>query len=154
MAKEKIKFDFTEIFKDERIGFLSTIHKETGAIQQNVISWIHGHKPNVLRLAVGSNAQIVTNIEANPNVNFTFFYEKSIVSFQSKGNIVTKNIPGVPFPLTLMELKTDELHDIMFYGAEITQEPVYEKTYNVKAAEKLDVQVYEGMALDFEEVTS
>ena len=154
MAKEKIEFDFTEIFKDERIGFLSTIHKESGAIQQNAVSWIHGHKPHVLRIAVGSNAQIVANIESNPNVNFAFFYEKSIVSFQSKGKIVTKNIPGVPFPLTLIELATDDLHDIMFYGAEITQEPVYEKTYNIEAAKKLDVQVYEGMALDFEEVTS
>ena len=154
MAKDKIEFDFTEIFKEERMGFLSTIHSDTGSIQQNAVSWIHGHKPNVLRIAVGSKAQIVTNIEANPNVNFTFFYNKSVVSFQSKGNIVTKNIPGVPFPLTLIELETDELHDIMFYGAEISQEPVYEKTYNVKAAQKLDVQVYEGMGLDLEEVTS
>jgi Pyridoxamine 5'-phosphate oxidase len=154
MAQEKIEFDFTEIFKEERIGFLSTIHKETGAIQQNAVSWIHGYKPNVLRIAVGSKAQIVTNIESNENVNFSFFYKKTIVSFQSKGKIVTKNIPGVPFPLTLIELATDHLHDIMFYGAEITQEPVYEKTYNIEAAKKLDVQVYEGMALDFEEVTS
>ena len=30
----------------------------------------------------------------------------------------------------------------------------HEKTYNVKAAQKLDVQVYEGMGLDLEEVTS
>ena len=30
MANEKIEFDFTEIFKDERIGFLSTIHKDSG----------------------------------------------------------------------------------------------------------------------------
>jgi Pyridoxamine 5'-phosphate oxidase len=154
MVNEKVEFDFTEIFKDERIGFLSTIHKDSGAIQQNAISWIHGYKPNVLRIAVGSKAQIVTNIESNENVNFAFFYRKSIFSFQSKGKIVTKNIPGVPFPLTLIELETDELHDIMFYGAEITQEPVYEKTYNIKAAKKLDEQVYEGMALEFEGVTS
>jgi hypothetical protein len=154
MANEKIEFDFTEIFKDERIGFLSTIHKDSGAIQQNAISWISGYKPNVLRIAVGSKAQIVTNIESNENVNFAFFYRKSIFSFQSKGKIVTKNIPEVPFPLALIELETDELHDIMFYGAEITQEPVYEKTYNIKAAKKLDEQVYEGMALNFEEVTS
>src|SRR3954452_19141716 len=154
MANEKVEFDFTEIFKDERIGFLSTIHKDSGAIQQNAISWIHGYKPNVLRIAVGSKAQIVTNIESNENVNFAFFYRKSIFSFQSKGKIVTKNIPEVPFPLALIELETDELHDIMFYGAEISQEPVYEKTYNIKAAKKLDEQVYEGMALDFEAVTS
>ena len=99
MANEKIEFDFTEIFKDERIGFLSTIHKGSGAIQQNAISWIQGYKPNVLRIAVGSKAQIVTNIESNENVNFAFFYRKSIFSFQSKGKIVTKNIPGVPFPI-------------------------------------------------------
>ena len=84
MAKDKIEFDFTEVFKEERMGFLSTIHSETGSIQQNAVSWIHGHKPNVLRIAVGSKAQIVTNIEANPNVNFTFFYNKSVVSFQVK----------------------------------------------------------------------
>ena len=42
----------------------------------------------------------------------------------------------------------------MFYGAEITQEPIYEKTYNIKAAKKLDEQVYQGMALDFEGITS
>ena len=40
MANEKMEFDFTEIFKDERMGFLSTIHKESGAIQQNAVSWI------------------------------------------------------------------------------------------------------------------
>ena len=61
MANEKIEFDFTEIFKDERIGFLSTVHTETGAIQQNVVSWIHGYKSNVLRIAVGTKSQIVTN---------------------------------------------------------------------------------------------
>lgn len=154
MANEKIEFDFTEIFKDERIGFLSTIHAETGAIQQNAVSWIHGYKSNVLRIAVGTKAQMVTNIESNPNVNVSFFYDKKVVSFQAEANIITKKIPGVPFPLTLIELETDELHDIMFYGAEITQEPVYDKTYNEKAAKKLDVQVYEGMALDYEEVSS
>jgi len=108
----------------------------------------------VLRIAVGSKAQIVANIESNENVNFVFFYEKSILAFQSKGKIITNDIPGVPFPTTLIELETDELHDIMFYGAEISQEPVYEKNYNVRAAQKLDVQVYEGMGLDLEEVTS
>ena len=154
MANEKIEFDFTEIFKDERVGFLTTIHDETGAIQQNAVSWIHGYKPNVLRIAIGTKAQIVKNIEANSNVNIAFFYNKSIVSFQANAEIVTKNIPGVPFPTTLIELQTEELHDIMFYGAEVTQEPVYEKTYNVKAAKKLDEQVYAGMDLDFEEIKS
>ena len=54
MAKEKMEFNFTEVFKEERMGFLSTIHSDTGSIQQNAVSWIQGQKPNVLRIAVGS----------------------------------------------------------------------------------------------------
>ncbi|ALS20497.1 MULTISPECIES: pyridoxamine 5'-phosphate oxidase family protein [Paenibacillus] len=146
------EFDFTQIFADERLGFLSTIHKESGAIQKNAVSWIYGYKPKVLRVAVSTKSDIVSNIESNANVNFSFFYNKSIVSFQNKARILTKKMPGVPFPLTLIELSTDELHDIMFYGAEIAQEPVYKKTYNIEAAKKLDKQVYASMALSEEEM--
>ena len=88
MANEKIEFDFTEIFKDERIGFLSTIHKESGAIQQNAVSWIHGYKPHVLRIAVGSKAQIVANIESNENVNFVFFYKNQSFPFKVKEKLL------------------------------------------------------------------
>jgi hypothetical protein len=145
-------FDFTQIFEAESLWFFSTICKESGAIQQNVVSWIYGYKQNVLRITVSSKSDIVSNIESNNNVNFSFFYNKSIVSFQNKAKIVTKKMPGVPFPTALIELETHELHDIMFYGAEISQKPTYQKTYNIDAAKKLDKQVYDSMALDYEEV--
>lgn len=58
-------------------------------------------------------------------------------------------MPGVPFPLTFLELQAEEPHDIMFFGAEISQEPVYQKTYNEEAAKKLDKQVYDSIALDY-----
>lgn len=143
-----IQFDFTQIFAEERIGFLSTIHKDSGAIQQNAVSWIYGYQPNVLRVAVSTKSQLVSNLESNTNVTFSFFYNKSIVAFQNKAKIITKNMPGIPFPLTLIELVADELHDIMFYGAEIAQEPTYHKTYNIEAAKKLDEQVYQSMAIN------
>jgi hypothetical protein len=149
MTKE-IQFDLTKIFERDHIGFLSTIHKDSGAIQQNVVSWIHPFKANVLRIAVAAKSQIVTNIEENDHINFSFFYEKSIVSSQSKAKIITKKIPEVPFPLALIEFAVNELHDIMFYGAEIAHEPIHLKTYNNEAAKKLDIQVYQGMALNYE----
>jgi hypothetical protein len=147
------EFDFTQIFIDERLGFLSTISKDSAEIQQNVVSWIYGYKPDTLRIAVSSKSDIVSNLESNSNANFAFFYNHSIASFRSKANIVTKKMPGIPMPLTLIELQTNELHDIMFYGAEISQEPVYRKTYNAEAAKKLDKQVYESMALSTEEIS-
>lgn len=145
------EFDFTEIFNQEgRMAFLSTVNPENGAIQQNVVSWIRGYKPNVVRIAVSTKSQLVKNIESNPNVNFSFFYNKSVVSVQAKARIVTKQIPEAPFALTAIEIEADELHDIMFYGAEIEQEPAYFKTYNNKAAQKLDEQVYAGLVMDYE----
>lgn len=145
-------FDFTEIFGSERLAFLSTIEKETGTIQQNVVSWISGIQPHVIRVAVSAKSDIVKNIEHNPNVTFSFFYNKSIVSFRCMAKILTRKMPGVPMPLALLELETDELHDIMFYGAEISQEPQYSKTYNIAAAKKLDQQVYAAMSLNEEEL--
>ncbi len=146
------EFDFSQIFADGRIAFLSTIHAETGAVQQNVVSWIHGYKPNVVRIAASTKSQLVSNIEANPHVNFSFFYEKTVVSVQSQAKILTKQLPGAPFALTVIEIEANELHDIMFYGAEIAQAPAYLKTYNNKAAQKLDEQVYAGLELDYEAV--
>lgn len=66
------EFDLTRIFADERLGFLSTIKKDTGTIQQNAVSWIYACRPNVLRVAVSSKSEIVSNIEFNENVTFSF----------------------------------------------------------------------------------
>lgn len=144
-------FDLTHIFAEERLGFLSTIKKDAGTIQQNAVSWIYACKPNVLRVAVSTKSEIVSNVEFNEHVTFSFFFHKSIAAFRSQAKIVTKKMPGVPFPLTIIELQADELHDIMFFGAEISQEPVYQKTYNIDAAKKLDKQVYDSIALDYAE---
>lgn len=144
------EFDFEQIFANEKIAFLSTYNKETRRINKNVISWIQGASPTVLRFAVSTKSEIVSNIETHPSVSFSFFYDKKIVAFQADASIVTKQMADVPFPLTLIELETKQLEDIMFYGAEISQEPVFEKTYNLAAAKKLDGQVYASMALPYD----
>ena len=52
MAKEKMEFNFTEVFKEERMGFLWTIHSDTGSIQQNAVSWIETQSCNVLCIGI------------------------------------------------------------------------------------------------------
>lgn len=143
------EFDFTQIFAKERIGFLSTIDKISGDIQLNAVSWIYAYQPKILRIAVSTKSQIVKNVETHGQVNFSFFYEKAILSFQSKSKIITKEMSGVPFPLTIIEIEAVELHDIMFYGSEIIQEPIFQKTYKIEVAKKLDEQVYQSMALNY-----
>ncbi len=57
------------------------------------------------------------------------------------GEILTDRMEGIPLKLTVIEVNVQEVRDVMFYGAEIATELTYEKTYDVRAAKKLDNQV-------------
>ncbi|MEB3100857.1 pyridoxamine 5'-phosphate oxidase family protein [Ferviditalea candida] len=142
-------FDFGQIFNEERIGLLTTYNKQSGKIHQNAVSWIKGASAHKLRIAVSTKSDIVTNIEEHPQVTLSFFYDQKVIAFQSEAKLLTKQMEAVPFPLTLIEVETEQLQDIMFYGAAISQEPAYVKTYNLEAAKKLDQQVYASMALSY-----
>ena len=47
----------------------------------------------------------------------------------------------VPLKLAMVEITIEAVRDVMFYGSRISVEPQYEKTYDKKAAAKLDNQV-------------
>ncbi|SDP16734.1 Pyridoxamine 5'-phosphate oxidase [Paenibacillus sp. yr247] len=147
MGQEKTILNFKDIFEKERMGFLTTFNKLTGNIHHNVVSWIAGVNQDTLRIAVSSKSDIVSNIESHPNVSFSFFFDEKVMAFQCEAIILTKEMKEVPFPLTLIELSAQQTEDIMFYGARISQEPVFEKTYNLKAAKQLDMQVYDSMMM-------
>ena len=56
-----------------------------------------------------------------------------------------ERLSEVPLKLGLVEFKINEVRDVMFYGSKIVTEPQYDKTYDKKAAAKLDKQVMDAM---------
>lgn len=129
----------------EKLVLLSTIDAETGAPAVNAISWVYAASPTRIRFALDQRSRIVANVKNNPQVTLTLFAEGSVHAVYGKAKIVTDALEGVPFKLTCVDVDIEAVRDAMFYGSRISVEPEYEKTYDKRAAEKLDGQVFAAM---------
>ncbi|MFY4773727.1 pyridoxamine 5'-phosphate oxidase family protein [Metabacillus sp. RGM 3146] len=132
-------------FQKERIVTISTIDHETGAPHVTVISWVYAPDHEHLYAALDSRSRIVENIKKHPAAVINVFVNESAYSVIGHTYIKMEALNGIPLKLSLIELKISEVRDVMFYGSRIKVEPAYEKTYDEKAAAKLDQQVFDAM---------
>ncbi|SFL32179.1 Pyridoxamine 5'-phosphate oxidase [Paenibacillus sp. 1_12] len=129
----------------ESFALLSTIDFESGAPSMNAISWLYALDSGTVRFAVDSRSRIVSNIKSNSQVNLTFVGAGSVHAIYGTAKIVTEALNDVPFKLTCFDIEISAVRDAMFYGARISAAPEYEKTYDKRAADKLDTQVFDAM---------
>ncbi|PZE22673.1 pyridoxamine 5'-phosphate oxidase family protein [Paenibacillus xerothermodurans] len=129
----------------ESFALLSTIDFESGAPNMNAISWVYAKDPGTIRFAVDQRSRIVNNIKQNPQVNLTFIGAGSVHAIYGSGRLVIEALEEVPFKLACFDIDISVVRDAMFYGARISIAPEYEKTYDKRAAEKLDTQVFAAM---------
>lgn len=127
--------------QEERLVSISTVDFETGAPNVSAVSWIYAPVETTLFLAVNNQSRIVRNIEENRNVVVTLYANESIYAIHTEASITEREVKGLPLKLALVELQIKEVRDVMFYGAKISSEPRFEKTYDKVAAKKLDTQV-------------
>lgn len=132
-------------FHQEKLALLSTIDADTGAPSTNAISWVTAVSPSRVRIALDQRSRLVGNLQANPNATLTVFAHGSVYAVSGQAQTVAEALDGVPFKLACLELQVDAVRDVMFYGARLSVEPEYEKTYDARAAAKLDSQVFAAM---------
>ena len=136
------------LFEDcnkEKIVFLSTFSSEKNAPITNAISWIVALDDKTLRFAIDQRSLILANIEAVNGVSISLFSNETVYNILGNAKILTKQMPSIPLKLACIEVEINEVKNIMFYGAKITTEPEYVKTYDERAAKKLDVAVLNGL---------
>jgi hypothetical protein len=129
----------------EPLVLLSTIDFETGSPNVSAISWVYAMDPETIRFAVDNRSRIVSNIRGKSGVVLTFMANGTVNAVSGEAKILVDTLEEVPLKLACIEVKVHAVRDAMFYGARITVEPVYEKTYDKRAAEKLDNQVFSAM---------
>lgn len=132
-------------FQKERLVLLATIDAESGAPSVNAISWVYAVSPTKIRFALDQRSRIVANVKKNPQVTLTMFGEGTVNAIYGQAAIAADTLEGVPFKLTCIDVQLEAVRDAMFYGSRISVEPEYEKTYDKRAAEKLDGQVFDAM---------
>lgn len=129
----------------EKLVLLATVDAETGGPAMNAISWVYAVDPATIRFAIDARSRIVANLAAQPRVALTFFGSGSVHSCIGSVRVVAEALEDVPFKMVCYDLKIESVRNTMFYGARIIAEPEYEKTYDKRAAERLDNQVYAAM---------
>ncbi|ALS21345.1 pyridoxamine 5'-phosphate oxidase family protein [Paenibacillus naphthalenovorans] len=134
-----------DALQKESFALLSTIDHETGAPAMNAISWLYAKDEKTIRFAVDQRSRIGTNLKKQPLVNLTFIGAGSVHAVYGTARLVAEALDGVPFKLACYDIDISAVRDAMFYGASISVAPEYEKTYDKRAAEKLDTQVFDAM---------
>ncbi|SES39571.1 pyridoxamine 5'-phosphate oxidase family protein [Salipaludibacillus aurantiacus] len=133
------------LLREERYVTIATVDHETGGTNVNAISWVYATDEKHVRFSVDNRSRIVENLKQQPLVTLTLIGEGSTYAIAGEAKVIEEKMEDVPLKLALVEISVKEVRDVMFYGARITTEPKYEKTYDKEAAEKLDRQVMGAM---------
>ncbi|WP_127582714.1 pyridoxamine 5'-phosphate oxidase family protein [Paenibacillus koleovorans] len=132
-------------FQKQKLALLGTIDADTGAPSQNAISWTYAVAPDCVRFAVDQRSRIVANLRGNPSATLTVFAEGSVFAVSGRAAVAEEPLEGVPFKLACVDLTVEAVRDVMYYGSRIAAEPEVEKSYDKRAAAKLDNQVLDAM---------
>ncbi|MFB0845541.1 pyridoxamine 5'-phosphate oxidase family protein [Paenibacillus oleatilyticus] len=134
-----------DLLQKDSFALLSTIDHETGSPATSAISWLFAKDRTTVRFAVDQRSRILTNIKQHAHVNLTVIGAGSVFVIYGSARQVAEALDGVPFKLACYDIDIASVRDAMFYGARISVAPEYEKTYDKRAAEKLDTQVFDAM---------
>lgn len=134
-----------DFLQRERFVTIATVDFETGGPNVSAISWVYAPNQNHVVFAVDNRSRIVQNIKKSPFVVMNVIANESTYSIYGEAVIKNEKIENVPLKLALVEIKINEVRDVMFYGAKIASEPKYEKTYDREAAARLDRQVMDAI---------
>ncbi|TJY43396.1 hypothetical protein E5161_05770 [Cohnella pontilimi] len=135
---------FNQLQKESFV-LLHTIDTESGSPTSSAISWIYAVDPGRLRFALDGRSRLIHNLKARPEVSITLFGGGSVHAVYGSAKVLTDKLEGVPFALACVDLEVNTVRDAMFYGARLSVQPEYQKTYDKRAADRLDGQVFDAM---------
>lgn len=137
--------DLVTFLEGEKLVMLATIDHESHTPNVSAISWVKSLDKNNIRFSVTSNSRTIQNVKQHSNVVFTIIGLETVYSIHGKASILEEAMQGVSLKLAKINVEVTQVVESMFWGAKITAEPQYEKTYNQKKAEALDEEVYEAL---------
>lgn len=129
----------------ENFVLLHTVDADSGSPTSSAISWIYAVDPTRLRFALDGRSRLISNLKAHADVSVTLFGAGSVHAVYGQARVISDHLEGVPFPLACVDIEVNAVRDAMFYGARLSVVPEYEKTYDKRAADRLDGQVFDAM---------
>lgn len=144
-AKQQLDESLYQSFQNQTLVLFGTVDHETGSPAVSAISWVHANDAKHLRIALDQRSRMVANVQKQSLVTVTVFAEQTVFTIYGQAEIISNELDDVPLNLACIEVSIHAIRDAMFYGSRISVMPEYEKTYDLRAAEKLDNQVFAAM---------
>jgi len=109
------------------------------------ISWLTAKDEKTIRIAVSTNSKTVDNIKNNENVCIEVFGPGIAASISGRASIIKESIEGISFPVSVIEIKVEEVNNNLFPGATVTGEIPFKHTGNIQKALELDEKILEAL---------
>lgn len=129
----------------EPFVLLHTIDADSGSPTSSAISWVYAVDRSTLRFAIDGRSRLSVNMATNAEVSVSLFAPGTVQTIYGSAKLVSEALDGVPFKLVCFDIDIAVIRDAMFYGARLSVRPETEKTYDKRAADKLDGQVFDAM---------
>ncbi|WP_079476058.1 pyridoxamine 5'-phosphate oxidase family protein [Marinococcus halophilus] len=142
---DELPEEIVYLLKQEQYVTVSTINQKNSTPDIHAVSWVYASSSRMLRFAVDARASVMKNLRASPGMAMTVIGGGTTYSIAGRGKILTTEVNGISFPLAIIEVEVVEVKDVMFYGSRMISGPVFEKTYDLEAADELDNKVLEAM---------
>ncbi|MFS0727588.1 pyridoxamine 5'-phosphate oxidase family protein [Paenibacillus sp. 1P07SE] len=124
---------------------LHTTDAELGTPTSSAISWIYAIDRHKLRFAIDAKSKLSANLAAHPEVCVSVFAAGSVYAVHGRVVPVADLLEGVPFEVACFDIEVVSVRDAMYAGSRLSAGPECEKTYDKRAADKLDGQVFDAM---------
>ncbi|ACN99178.1 pyridoxamine 5'-phosphate oxidase-related FMN-binding [Sulfurihydrogenibium azorense Az-Fu1] len=109
------------------------------------VSWLIAKDQNTLRVALSKNSKSVENVKNNPNVAISVFGPEIAATIYGKAEIIKNSIEDIPFGVSVLEVKVENVVDNLFPGATVKGTIPFEHTGNVQKALELDDKVLKAL---------
>ncbi|WHY00303.1 hypothetical protein [Neobacillus sp. DY30] len=132
-----------ELLQGQTLILCHTYSKSLGKVISTALSWVFAIDNKTVRFAVDCKSKIVEAVQNHSEITLSFVGGESVYSLSGPSKVKVEKTQDLTLKMAIIEIEVEDLRDITFYGAKITQEPKFIKTYKESLIKKLDDEVKE-----------
>ena len=134
-----------ELLQGQTLVFCHTYSKRLGKVISIALSWVFAIDSKTVRFAVDCKSKIVEAVNDQSEITLSFIGNDSVYSLVGPSKVRVEKTQDMTIKMAIIEIEVEDLRDITFYGAQITQKPQFIKTYKESLIKKLDNEVREAV---------
>lgn len=134
-----------DYLQGKAIVFLQAVDPDTYSIYSTALSWVYATSPTTIHFAIDSKSKLIEIFERQPQATLNFIGCESAYAVSGTVTLKEKKAEDVSINLALLELKVQEVRDVIFYGGKVVTNPEFIKTYKQTLIDKLDREVYQAI---------